>query len=58
MREMNMSNMVRKYCKSISPARKVHMNEKVIAESIFKGKKSSYSARVKRPFQHYKEGRY
>lgn len=56
MRELHMSNMVRRYCNAMSADRKAHMEEKVTAESIFKGKKSSYSARVRYPFRQYTEG--
>lgn len=53
-----MSNMVRKYCNATSATKKAHMEEKVVAERIFKGKKTSYSARVREPFLHYRPGMY
>ena len=57
MRELHMSNMVRKYCNATSAEKKAAMEEKVLTEKIFKGKKSSYSARVGVPFNHYRAGK-
>lgn len=56
MRELHMSNMMRRYCHTLTPDVKSRMEEKVVTESLFKGKKSSYSERVKEPFSHYTQG--
>ena len=49
-----MRNLVRKYCLKISPERKVQLEEKVIAESLFKGKKSAYAESVGEWFERYR----
>ncbi|XP_067934341.1 unconventional myosin-Ic-like [Watersipora subatra] len=53
MRELYMSNMVRRYCTAMSPEKKARMEEKVVAETIFKDKKSSYPASIRQPFHHF-----
>lgn len=42
--------LVRAYCSKISPARKQLLEEKVLAESLFKFKKANYSSLVGRSF--------
>lgn len=56
MKEMHMSNMVRKYCNVITPERKAQMELKVVCERMFKGKRTNYSARVKDQFVSYIPG--
>lgn len=51
-----MSNMTRLYCRSITASRKYQLEQKVIAERLFKGKKSSYSARVGELFSDFTPG--
>ena len=43
-------NLVRRYCLTISDERKQMLGEKVVAESLFKDKKSSYAKSVPRMF--------
>ena len=43
-------NLVRRYCLTISEERKQMLGEKVVAESLFKDKKSSYAKSVPRLF--------
>jgi len=57
MRKMNMDNMVRKYCLTITDDRKTQLEQKAVAEKIFKGLKSSYSARVPQLFTDYSTGK-
>ncbi|XP_052824673.1 unconventional myosin-Ic isoform X1 [Octopus bimaculoides] len=45
-----MRNMVLKYCRSISNERKTQMEQKVLAERIFRGQKESYPFSIKDPF--------
>lgn len=42
LRKMYMQHMVGRYCKSMSPARRRQFEMKVLAESVFEGKKKSY----------------
>ncbi|GFU46159.1 hypothetical protein NPIL_221961, partial [Nephila pilipes] len=41
---------MRKYIKNLSPDRKFQLDQKVLAEQLFKGKKSSYIQSVPKPF--------
>ncbi|XP_006004623.1 unconventional myosin-Ih [Latimeria chalumnae] len=43
-------NLVRKYCRGITAQRKLQMQQKVVASSIFKGKKDGYLQSVPKPF--------
>lgn len=55
LRQLNMRNMVRRYCRGISATRKEQMSMKVVAERLFKGKKSTYAARVHELFVELRE---
>jgi hypothetical protein len=50
LRSMHHAWLVRNYCVNISPQRQGLMEEKVLAEQLFKGKKDNYSASVARSF--------
>ncbi|CAL1271380.1 unnamed protein product [Larinioides sclopetarius] len=50
LRQLHRTWLVRKYVKNLSPDRKFQLDQKVFAEELFKGKKSSYIASVPRPF--------
>ncbi|XP_041348881.1 unconventional myosin-Ic-like [Gigantopelta aegis] len=50
LRQMCMKNMVLKYVKKISPQRKRQFQQKVMAESIFRGKKELYKFSIKDAF--------
>ncbi|XP_061162606.1 unconventional myosin-Ic-like [Saccostrea echinata] len=50
LRDLCMRNLTLRYVKSITPARKAQMEEKVVAESLFRGKKESYSKSVEEMF--------
>ncbi|XP_050411443.1 unconventional myosin-Ic isoform X2 [Patella vulgata] len=45
-----MKNLVLKYIKNLKPAKKIQLEQKVIAERLFKGKKESYKFSIKEPF--------
>lgn len=45
-----MRNLTLSYVKSITPGRKAQMEEKVVAESLFKGKKENYPGSIKEMF--------
>ncbi|KAG8200588.1 hypothetical protein JTE90_000658 [Oedothorax gibbosus] len=42
--------LMRRYIKNLSPDRKFQLDQKVVAECLFKGKKKSYTQSVPRPF--------
>ncbi|GBM22929.1 Unconventional myosin-Ic, partial [Araneus ventricosus] len=50
LRQLHRTWLMRKYVKNLSPDRKFQLDQKVFAEELFKGKKSSYIASVPRPF--------
>uniref|UniRef100_A0ABM5F1L6 Unconventional myosin-Ih isoform X1 n=2 Tax=Pogona vitticeps TaxID=103695 RepID=A0ABM5F1L6_9SAUR len=45
-----MKNLVRKYCRSITAQKKAQMEQKVLASTLFRGKKAGYPESVKEPF--------
>ncbi|ESP00948.1 hypothetical protein LOTGIDRAFT_238422 [Lottia gigantea] len=47
LRKLCMKNLVLRYTKNILPGRKIQLEQKVIAENLFKGKKESYKFSVK-----------
>lgn len=51
LRVMHLQHMVGRYCKSLSAERKAQMDLKVIAESLFKGKKKSYQSSIANYFK-------
>uniref|UniRef100_A0A8C4NDE4 Myosin Ic, paralog b n=1 Tax=Eptatretus burgeri TaxID=7764 RepID=A0A8C4NDE4_EPTBU len=50
LREMHMKNLVRCYCKKITPERKAQLESKALASDLFKGKKESYPQSIPKPF--------
>ncbi|XP_029960506.1 unconventional myosin-Ih [Salarias fasciatus] len=50
LRKLHYRLMVRKYVRGITPQRKAQLQLKLIASSIFKGKKESYPSSVAQPF--------
>ncbi|XP_064613416.1 unconventional myosin-Ic-like [Liolophura sinensis] len=50
LQKLAMRNLMLKYVKTISPSRKLQLQQKVVAENIFKGKKESYPYSVKDQF--------
>lgn len=50
LRNLNMQNMVWKYCKNINPEWKHQMEQKVVASEIFKDKKDNYPQSVAKLF--------
>ena len=44
-------NMVLRYCKRCTPEKKAQMQQKLIAEKLFKGKKQSYPESIRRQFE-------
>nr|XP_033811485.1 unconventional myosin-Ih isoform X1 [Geotrypetes seraphini] len=50
LRKMCTRNLVRKYCRSITPQKTVQMQQKTVASEIFKGKKDGYLQSVNKPF--------
>ncbi|KAK3084998.1 hypothetical protein FSP39_022632 [Pinctada imbricata] len=50
LKDLCMRNLVLKYVKGISTARKSQMEQKVIAESLFRGKKESYPESIRELF--------
>ncbi|XP_054157929.1 unconventional myosin-Ic-like [Oppia nitens] len=51
LRKLHQRWLVRKYIKSISPERKRLMDEKVVAEELFRGKKISYPSSIRYMFK-------
>ena len=56
LREMNMRNMTKLYVRNVTPEKKAAMEEKVLASSLFRGKKSGYEESVAKPFVERREG--
>ncbi|XP_078729941.1 unconventional myosin-Ic [Lampetra fluviatilis] len=50
LRTLCMQNMVRSYCKKISPERKRQLEQKELASRLFKGRKDNYPQSVPKPF--------
>ncbi|XP_076369373.1 unconventional myosin-Ic-like isoform X3 [Tachypleus tridentatus] len=50
LQDMHRKWLMRKYCKSISVEQKAQLNEKVVAQDLFKSKKQSYPRTVPQPF--------
>ncbi|KAM4049141.1 unconventional myosin-Ih [Anomaloglossus baeobatrachus] len=46
-----MRNLVRKYCRSITPQRTEQMRLKVVASDLFQGKKEGYAQSISEPFE-------
>ncbi|KAG9487068.1 unconventional myosin-Ih [Eleutherodactylus coqui] len=46
-----MKNLVRKYCRSITPQKTEQMRQKVVANELFKGKKEGYEQSISQPFE-------
>ncbi|XP_056384833.1 unconventional myosin-Ih [Hyla sarda] len=44
-------NLVRKYCRSITPQRTEQMRQKVVASELFQGKKEGYEQSISQPFE-------
>ena len=51
LRSLHQRHLVHKYVSTISEERKQQLGEKVVAEGLFKGKKSSYEGSVARKFE-------
>ena len=49
--------LVRSYCSSISTSRKQLLEEKVLAENLFKSKKANYPSSINRLFEQYRLGK-
>ena len=58
LRDMNMMNMVRRYCKTITADQKWQFEQKVVAEALFKDKKLSYTQSVRDYFVDSRLGEY
>ncbi|OXB84870.1 UNVERIFIED_CONTAM: hypothetical protein H355_015992 [Colinus virginianus] len=43
-------NLVRKYCRGVTPERKVQLEQKVVTSAIFRGKKEGYQRSINLPF--------
>ncbi|XP_078337010.1 unconventional myosin-Ic-like isoform X3 [Crassostrea virginica] len=50
LKDLCMRNHTLRYVKSITPGRKAQLEQKVVAESLFKGKKENYAGSVKEMF--------
>uniref|UniRef100_A0A5F8GK59 Myosin IH n=1 Tax=Monodelphis domestica TaxID=13616 RepID=A0A5F8GK59_MONDO len=43
-------NLVRRYCRAVTPQRKAQMQEKVVTSDLFRGKKAGYPESLNQPF--------
>ncbi|PRD33328.1 UNVERIFIED_CONTAM: Unconventional myosin-Ic [Trichonephila clavipes] len=50
LKQLHRTWLMRKYIKNLSPDRKFQLDQKVLAEQLFKGKKGSYIQSVPKPF--------
>uniref|UniRef100_A0A8C9FLA2 Myosin IH n=1 Tax=Pavo cristatus TaxID=9049 RepID=A0A8C9FLA2_PAVCR len=50
LQKMCIRNLVRKYCRGVTPERKVQLQQKAVTSAIFRGKKEGYQQSINLPF--------